>query len=75
LSAELRRLLEGQRAAGSALAARLLDDAGTLASDFWLVEPNGTRSATHEPAVTDSALRPANLNASPEERLPAASAR
>jgi glutamate synthase domain-containing protein 3 len=73
LSAELRGLLEGQRAAGSALAARLMAATGSLAGDFWLVEPNGTRSATHELALA-VALRPASATASPE-RLPAASAR
>jgi glutamate synthase domain-containing protein 3 len=35
---ELIRLLDEQRAAGSALAARLLDEAD-LAARFWLVEP------------------------------------
>jgi glutamate synthase domain-containing protein 3 len=72
LAAELRGLLEGQRAAGSTLAARLLAAAGSLADDFWLVEPNGTRSAAmHEPAG-DVALRPVTATASPERRLPAA---
>jgi len=75
LSGELRGLLASQRTAGSALAARLLADAGTLENDFWLVEPNGTRSAPREPAVVDRATTSANVAASPVERVPAASAR
>ncbi|MDP8903738.1 MAG: hypothetical protein M3N29_00220 [Chloroflexota bacterium] len=36
---ELRELLEGQRAAGSLLARRLLDDRSRLGEQFWLIEP------------------------------------
>jgi glutamate synthase domain-containing protein 3 len=50
LSGELRMLLDAHRAAGSTLAARLLDQDAGLDGDFWLVEPNGTRSQAHEPA-------------------------
>jgi glutamate synthase domain-containing protein 3 len=74
LMAELCGLLEDQRAAGSALAARLLADVETLASDFWLVEPNGTRSATHQQAIL-AALRPASATALSEERMAAVGAR
>jgi glutamate synthase domain-containing protein 3 len=70
LTAELRGLLEDQRTAGSALAARLLDDAETLAGDFWLVEPNGTRSATQDQAIV-ATLRPASTTAFSEERVAA----
>jgi glutamate synthase domain-containing protein 2/glutamate synthase domain-containing protein 1/glutamate synthase domain-containing protein 3 len=41
---ELVRLLDGQRAAGSELAGRLLHD-GDLAAAFWLVEPIGQPAA------------------------------
>jgi glutamate synthase domain-containing protein 3 len=75
LAVELRDLLYGQRGAGSALAARLLADAETLESDFWLVEPTGARSATREPAAVDPAPIPVTVAASPDQRLPAASAR
>ncbi|MEA2546909.1 MAG: hypothetical protein QOI09_2182, partial [Chloroflexota bacterium] len=75
LAAELRDLLDSQRGAGSALAARLLADAGTLESDFWLVEPNGAGSATREAAAVDPAPTPVTVAASPDQRLPAASAR
>jgi glutamate synthase domain-containing protein 3 len=46
LAAELRRLVELQRDAGSALAGRLLGQATPLESDVWLVEPVGTVAAT-----------------------------
>ena len=54
-----RRLLEAHRDAGSALAARLLDDAD-LAAEFWLVEPIAPPAApvmaTVEPAAALAAI-------------------
>ncbi len=44
--AELHRLLEAHRDAGSALAGRLLDEGDGLAADMWLVEPVGDRVPT-----------------------------
>jgi glutamate synthase domain-containing protein 3 len=62
---ELRHLLEAHRDAGSALAARLLDDAD-LAAEVWVVEP----IAPPAPAVVATTSEPAatNLAAIPIER-------
>ena len=54
------RLLEAHRAAGSALAGRLLDEAD-LASRFWLVEPNAVEVVTVSAGVattSDVAAQP-----------------
>ena len=74
-SGELCGLLEAQRAAGSQLAARLLADAGTLESEFWLVEPIGTISALRDGVAVQSPPAPTMIPTAPNPRLPVAIAR
>jgi glutamate synthase domain-containing protein 3 len=83
-ASELRGLLEGQREAGSGLAARILAQRAPLESDFWLVEPIGLRavdggSAAAGPALgaaPGTARDPALVMAAPQPpATPAAAAR
>jgi glutamate synthase domain-containing protein 3 len=50
-AAELRRLLEGHRDAGSELAARLLAERHALEDDIWLVEPIPVVASVDAPAA------------------------
>jgi glutamate synthase domain-containing protein 3 len=76
LSGELQMLLDAHRAAGSTLAARLLDQDAGLDGDFWLVEPNGTRSQAHEPAgALETADREVAAPAVGDVRMPIAAVR
>jgi glutamate synthase domain-containing protein 3 len=58
---ELIRLLDAQRAAGSALAGRLLDEAD-LAARFWLVEPIPAASIVPEPVAADQPMSQPDRN-------------
>jgi glutamate synthase (NADPH) large chain len=50
---EFRRLVEDQRDAGSALAARLLAERHDLEGDVWLVEPIATPAAAERIAASE----------------------
>jgi hypothetical protein len=68
---ELVRLLEGQRAAGSRLAAELLADVD-LAASFWLVEPIAQPAAVEaaDPGAARSILPQPDRNAEGPHSLP-----
>ena len=55
LAAELRRLLEAHREAGSELAARLLAERHSIEDDIWLVEPIVVATPVVEPTVAPPA--------------------
>jgi hypothetical protein len=55
LQAELRDLLEAHREAGSALAARLLAERGSLEADIWVIEPEGGAAVSAAPGRTPAA--------------------
>jgi glutamate synthase domain-containing protein 2/glutamate synthase domain-containing protein 3 len=57
LAAELDDLLQAHREAGSALAARLLDEQRSLAADIWLIEPLPIAVAAGAPTI-DRAVSP-----------------
>jgi glutamate synthase domain-containing protein 3 len=70
-AAELRRLLEAHREAGSELAARLLAERHSLEDDIWLVEPIPVAApAVERPAVprVDPSVRSAVVEAGAETR-------
>ncbi len=56
LAAELRRLIEGHRDAGSELAARLLAERHSLEDDIWLVEPIPVAAPAATPTVEAPAV-------------------
>ena len=70
-AAELRRLLEAHREAGSELAARLLAERHSLEDDIWLVEPIPVAAPAVEVPVVPRAVpaaRPAIVEVGAETR-------